>query len=205
MANNKISGFGFDPSETRHHFLINIPRSPAKTVNVYEMFDYEPEDNIKESEPGLGPSIEIYSKEKLPHDKRKGECKIELSREKWEAAKPYIELYMNGILKADSKKMGKFKIGQNTVDRLLGKEMLCFLWGIEDALSEDIPQAALNWNGFSREEKWWLYMQINAASGSSQIHRGWRKAIRFILTENPVTPDKLEKFEYKQRSFVEDK
>ncbi|PIP40031.1 MAG: hypothetical protein COX19_06575, partial [Desulfobacterales bacterium CG23_combo_of_CG06-09_8_20_14_all_51_8] len=39
------------------------------------------------------------------------------------------------------------------------------------------------------EERWWLYTQTAAATGHGVQDRGkgWRKAVRFALTENPVT------------------
>jgi len=38
------------------------------------------------------------------------------------------------------------------------------------------------------EERWWLYTMTAAASGDYVSGRGvgWRKAVRYALTENPV-------------------
>src|SRR5439155_19529518 len=43
--------------------------------------------------------------------------------------------------------------------------------------------------GRSPEERWWLYTMTAAATGDHSMgrNRGWRKAVRFALTENPVT------------------
>ena len=51
-----------------------------------------------------------------------------------------------------------------------------------------IPTAIRNWLGLAQEERWWLYSMTNAATGhaASGRNRGWRKAIRYALTENPV-------------------
>jgi len=48
--------------------------------------------------------------------------------------------------------------------------------------------ALKNWLGVSREERWWLFTMTNAATGQALNHRGmgWRKAVRYALTENPV-------------------
>jgi hypothetical protein len=45
-----------------------------------------------------------------------------------------------------------------------------------------------NWLGLKPEERWWLYTMTNAATGHALRgrNRGWRKALRFALTENPV-------------------
>jgi hypothetical protein len=39
------------------------------------------------------------------------------------------------------------------------------------------------------EERWWLYTMTAAATGNylTGRGRGWRKALRYALTENPVT------------------
>lgn len=78
----------------------------------------------------------------------------------------------------------KFTSGDNEVDRLIGKEIACFLWMAED-LQPDNEQAihacqVMCWN-LQPEERWWLYTMTNADSGWQQDHdRGWRKALRAI-------------------------
>jgi hypothetical protein len=39
------------------------------------------------------------------------------------------------------------------------------------------------------EERWWLYTMTAAATGNflAGRGRGWRKALRYALTENPIT------------------
>ncbi|PSQ99340.1 MAG: hypothetical protein BRD48_04380 [Bacteroidetes bacterium QS_9_68_14] len=45
-----------------------------------------------------------------------------------------------------------------------------------------------NWWGLSSEERWWLFTMTNAATGHAQHgrDRGWRVAVRYALTENPL-------------------
>ncbi|MCL1952548.1 MAG: DUF3780 domain-containing protein [Oscillospiraceae bacterium] len=43
-----------------------------------------------------------------------------------------------------------------------------------------------NWKGLLPEERWWLYTMTNAAAGELRERRGWRKALKFALEENPV-------------------
>jgi hypothetical protein len=58
---------------------------------------------------------------------------------------------------------------------------------------------ATNWRGLAPEKRWWLFTMTNAATGHA-LHgkgRGWRKAVRFALTENPAAdanPVKREDF-----------
>jgi hypothetical protein len=62
-------------------------------------------------------------------------------------------------------------------------------WAIEDADPALIPAAVKNWLGLAPEERWWLFTMTNAATGHAIAGRnkGWRKAVRYALTENPVS------------------
>ncbi|NLL68308.1 MAG: DUF3780 domain-containing protein, partial [Clostridiaceae bacterium] len=65
-------------------------------------------------------------------------------------------------------------------------EMLVLLWAVEDCDPAVIPTASRNWLGLAPEERWWLYTMTNAATGSLNDRTGWRKALRYALTENPI-------------------
>ena len=69
---------------------------------------------------------------------------------------------------------------------MFGKETLLLVWAIEDCDPSIIPVAIRNWLGLSPEERWWLFTMTNASSGGLNDKYGWRKAIRYALTENPV-------------------
>ena len=86
-------------------------------------------------------------------------------------------------------KNGKFSSGYNMLARLFGKEMLLLAWAIEDAEPGVIPVAIRNWQGLKPEERWWLTTMTNAATGQAIAgkNRGWRKSVRFAMTENPVS------------------
>jgi len=60
---------------------------------------------------------------------------------------------------------------------------------MEDADPATIPMVIRNWLGLAQEKRWWLYTMTNAATGHAIYGRnkGWRKAVRFALTENPIT------------------
>ena len=80
-------------------------------------------------------------------------------------------------------------MGANLIRRELGKELTLLAWSIEDADPGLIPTALANWAGLVPEERWWLYTQTAAATGHgvNDRNRGWRKAVRYALTENPIT------------------
>ncbi|MBU4351446.1 DUF3780 domain-containing protein, partial [Patescibacteria group bacterium] len=66
-------------------------------------------------------------------------------------------------------------------------------WAIEECDPVLISTAVRNWLGLAPEERWWLYTMTNASTGHAlnDRNKGWRKAIRFALTENPVSDQAL--------------
>ena len=64
--------------------------------------------------------------------------------------------------------------------------MLLLVWAIEDCDPAVIPVAIRNWLGLTAEERWWLFTMTNASTGGLYDNKGWRKAIRYALTENPI-------------------
>ena len=97
----------------------------------------------------------------------------------------------------EQQKAGNWKQGQTPVQRLLGKELTLLCWAIEDSDLKVIPTAIKNWQGLKAEERWWLYTMTNASTGEANTKYWWLTAIRYALTENPVT-DK-----YQQRSIFD--
>lgn len=116
--------------------------------------------------------------------------KVMLDKTKWEAIEKFLRIEFNQRLKAVNRRHKglAWKKGLNYVHRLFGKELMVLAWAIEDAEPASIPQAVENWLGLRPEERWWLYTITNAATGHpiSGKGKGWRKALRFALTENPI-------------------
>ena len=93
----------------------------------------------------------------------------------------------NSRLKKEGLRVGKFTANGGTpVERLFGKEIMVLLWAIEDCDPSLVSTALRNWKGLVPEERWWLYTMTNAATGKIHDKKGWRKAFRFALCENPV-------------------
>ena len=168
MTDRKSIGFGFDPMESQHHFLVVIPRSQTKTVVIYERFEWQ-EGVEEQSINGI-------------HD-----CaKVELSKHKWKLIEDALRIEFNERLKKDRLLVGRWKTGQVPVQRLFGKEMVLLAWAIEDCDPSVIPTAIKNWLGLSPEERWWLFTMTNAATGDFKDKSGWLKAVRYALAENPI-------------------
>lgn len=173
MSKPQVLGFGFIPEQNEHHFIVTLSNSLKQDapVTITECFELECNENTQDDG--------IHS-----------QLKVELKRYQWDAIEDEIKAEFNRRLRASGLKSGKWKKkGSIPVDRTLGKELVLLAWAIEDAETTLAYTAVRNWLGLAPEERWWLYTMTNAATGHAKKGRGigWRKAVRFALTENPVT------------------
>ena len=173
-ANNgraRIDGFGFNPDESEHHFVVTVE---AKQVYISEHFAWDESDERRKLRFDLG----------AEDDK----LRVRMPADKWHAIAEDVAAEFNLRLRKVGIKAGRWKTGQTPVSRLFGKELCLLAWAIEDADPSLIPYAIRNWLGLAPEERWWLFTMTNAATGHAETGRnkGWRKALRFALTENPV-------------------
>ena len=172
-ARRRPIGFGFDPAESEHHFVVTVPGG-RREVQITEHLHVEAG---REPPPGMGAADPRY--------------RVILPRAKWEAIADEARAELNRRLRRQGLPPGRWKRGDNPVARLLGKELTLLAWAVEDADPTLIPVAIRNWLGLAAEERWWLFTMTSAATGHA-LHgrgKGWRKAVRFALTENPVTGD----------------
>lgn len=168
-------GFGFCPEESTHHFLVTIPASNREDVLISEHFIWD------EASAAVPPTFALGETE--------GKLRVLLPRAKWDAIADEVRVELNRRLKQEGRKSGSWKTGANPVSRLLGKELVLLAWAIEEADPALTPAAIKNWLGLVPEERWWLYTMTSAATGHALQGRGkgWRKAVRYALTENPVS------------------
>jgi len=160
-----MSGFDLDDIYTAHGFLVVVPRTQLDPVKVFEVFGEPPTREERELKP-----------ETL--------LRAEVARERWNLISPELRNEMNRRLKAESRKSGRFSIGDNPVQRLLGKELLVLAWAVEmpDVSADECAVAVSNWLGLKPEERWWLYTMTAAATGyAHQVGLGWRGALRQAL------------------------
>lgn len=184
MTKNKEHiGFGFIPSDSKHHFLILIPKSTNERVLIYERFEWgSEEENIE-----MVSSVNLFDAPEQKIDQRFDRLKCALSYKKWKQIDNALKTEFNLRLKELGMKSAQWKTGQTPVHRLFGKELTLLCWAIEDSEIRSIPTAIKNWQGLKPEERWWLYTMTNASTGDADKKYGWRTAIRYALTENPVT------------------
>ena len=186
-------GFGFDPAESKHHFLVIIPKLLNERVQIYERFEWgNLEDNPEKVE-----ALFLFDSPDQKIDQRFDRLKCELTRVKWKEIENALRTEFNQRLKEYGQKAGAWKQGQNILQRLFGKELTLLCWAIEDCDLKVIQTAINNWQGLKPEERWWLYTMTNASTGDLNTKYGWRTAIRYALTENPITE------KYQQRSLFD--
>ena len=164
---NKYYGFGFNPAEREDHFFVVIPGNDNEDkVKIYERFHWDE-----------GDVQEIREEDIL---------KIEITVRTWRRIADDVKREFNRRLKEDGIKAGKWiRSGEIPVQKLLGKELMILVWSLQGVNENKIPKALSNWSGFMPEERWWLYTETNAARGSDD-EMGWRKALRYIMCEDPT-------------------
>ncbi|SRR5712692_1163629 len=161
----KAEGFGAPMGVDPHHVCVHIPRGRSEPVRIIEKF------GIRAGTDGLPEQI----------------VRVELDRAKWTAIADQVKRVFNERLKEKGLDASRWVIGENKLDRLLGKELCILAWAIEKASEDLIPVALKNWAGLKPEERWWLFTMTAAATGEQDdAEIGWRKSLRYALTENPV-------------------
>lgn len=158
-------GFGVPNVVDPHHFVIEIPASTYGGVEIREIF-------------GVRQAASMDGVDEV--------MRAIVERRKWSAISSEVKRHFNERLRSEGMKTSRFAVGENLVNRLLGKELCILAWAIEQADEAVIGRAVRNWLGLTPGERWWLYSMTAAASGRAEDRdRGWRKALHFALTENP--------------------
>ena len=174
IKRQRNNSFGFDPTESTHHYVAAVPRAATEAVVISEHYAWDEVTGSGEA------SLSARGD---------GQIRAFLPRPKWNAIADEVRAQFNRRLKSQGRKPGSWQVGPNLLRRELGKELLLLAWAIEEADPALIPVAVANWNGLEPEERWWLYTMTAAGTGHAVNDRGlgWRRAIRYALTENPVT------------------
>lgn len=171
----KVFGLGFIPEELQHGFILHLPAGRAASADVFvsEHRDFVLEDGEIRPRPVTlnDPDVRVHTR-----------------RVRWdEIATAFFEEATRRLRRAGLAVPKLPKRGPIPLHPSLGKELCILCWAIEDADMQLIPEAIRNWEGLAPEERWWLYTMTAAATGQAQQRGiGWRKALRFALTENPV-------------------
>nr|WP_314622920.1 DUF3780 domain-containing protein [uncultured Noviherbaspirillum sp.] len=171
-------GFGFQPELSEHYFLLTLPRSKNESaeITLSEHFEwFAPNENTPIP---------------VPLNATNAHLRVILKRGVWDMIAEDVKAEFNRRLRVYGQKTAKWpQLGQVPIDRTLGKELCVLAWAVEECDPALISIAIRNWLGLVPEERWWLYTMTNAATGHALAGRGkgWRKALRYALTENPVS------------------
>ena len=173
----KIVGLGFMPEESRHGFVIDIPKGIGGEDLIF-ITEHRGEDldhlgaNATHSRSLTDPSLRVT----IDRARR-----LALAPAFWDEA--------NRRLRANGLAIAKFQKNPSKpvpVHPSLGKELCILCWAVESASPDDIPNALRNWESLAPEERWWLYTMTVATTGqANQKNIGWRKALRAALADNP--------------------
>ena len=173
----KIVGLGFMPEESRHGFVIDIPKGIGGEDLIF-ITEHRGEDldhlgaNATHSRSLTDPTL-----------------RVTIDRARWLALAPAFWDEANRRLRANGLAIAKFQKNPSKpvpVHPSLGKELCILCWAVESASPDDIPNALRNWESLAPEERWWLYTMTVATTGqANQKNIGWRKALRAALADNP--------------------
>lgn len=152
-------GFGVPATSDPHHFKVTIPRSNTARVQISEY---------------LG--LQATSTDAAVIDR------VTLDRPRWTGIRSEVQRAFNARLSGHGLRPSAWKVGDNLVDRLLGKELCVLAWAVEQMDADKIPIAVRNWLALRPEERWWLFgMTAMSTGGLMDADKGWRAALRHAL------------------------
>jgi len=173
----KVVGLGFLPGESRHGFLVDIPKG-TRTADLIRITEHRGDDLD-----ALG------ERETASTSANDPSLRVVIDRSRWLALAPAFWEDANRRLRANGLTPAKYQKNPSKpvpVHPSLGKELCVLCWAVEDASPDDIPNALRNWEALAPEERWWLYTMTVATTGQAmQKGIGWRKALRAAIADNP--------------------
>ena len=152
-------GFGVPATSDPHHFQVIIPKASTGKVQISEHLGLQ----------ATGNDSAVIDRALL-------------DRPRWTAIRAEVQRAFNARLAAHGIKPSAWKVGDNPVDRLLGKELCLLAWAVEQMEMEKIPVAVRNWLALRPEERWWLFgMTAMSTGGVMDAGKGWRAALKHAL------------------------
>lgn len=177
VTRSRALGLGFIPDDARHGFVVHLPASQAQAAEVLvaEYRDF---------------AISGESIRTAPVSPGDTAVRCVLRRAQWDAIAPtFWQDATRRLREAGLEAVRLPRRGDVPIHPSLGKELCVLAWAIEDADSAVVPEALRNWETLAPAERWWLFtMTVSSTGQALQRNVGWRKALRFALTENPAAP-----------------
>ena len=154
--------FGAPADFGAHVFRVEIPA--ARTGEIWIIEDY----GYRGGEAGIP----------------RQEARAVLERRVWSQIADAAQRDFNPRLKAAGLKSGRWHVGSNLLDRMLGRELCVLAWAAEKATDDELPVIASKWAALRPEERWWLFIKTAAEAGRpDDYERGWRRALRLALAD----------------------
>lgn len=174
-------GFGVPVSSDPHYFKVVIPRANSGKVVISEYLGMQ----------ASGSEQEVIDR-------------VLLERIRWTAIRSEVQRTFNARLNSLGLKTSAWKVGDNMVDRLLGRELCVLAWAVEEMERENIPTAVRNWLALRPEERWWLFGKTAISTGGVNDHgKGWRIALQHALGD--VAQSELLKPTARKERVMDDK
>lgn len=177
ISTRKTLGLGFLPEESRHGFLVYVPKG-SRAGDIIMIVEFRQDDFD---------GLEERAVEAMPQEEPS--LRVLIDRTRWLALAPAFWEEANRRLRANGLPVLKFLKNPGKpvpVHPSLGKELCILCWAVEEASPDDIPNALRNWEALVPEERWWLYTMTIATTGQAmQKGIGWRKALRAAIADNP--------------------
>lgn len=156
-----FADFGAPTSYGAHIFRVEIGTKKDDDVAIVEDYGYSGTENG------------------IP----KEEERVILKREIWNGIAETAKKEFNDRLKTAKIGIGKWKAGDNLLDRLLGKELCILAWAAETATEDQLSVICSKWSALRPEERWWLFSMTVAEAGTSEdTGKGWRCALYHALS-----------------------
>jgi hypothetical protein len=163
----KTVDFGAPDTFGAHVFRVEIPPGRTGSVVIVEDYGY------------CGQEGGIPREEK----------RVVLPRPNWSAISDIARREFNDRLRAAKVPTGRWHMGSNLVDRLLGKELCVLAWAAETAGDGQLPVICSKWAALRPEERCWLFAMTVAEAGLPEdTQRGWRRALFHALSDGEKPP-----------------
>ena len=115
-SRDRPQGFGFQPEQSEHHFVVTIPGRGREEVLIAEYLTFAAGGGY--APPSLGIGIQD------------AKLRVALARLKWDEIADAARVEFNRRLKKHGLPSGRWKRGENPVARLLGKELTLLAWAV---------------------------------------------------------------------------
>jgi len=166
VTRDDVHGFGAPKTLGSHHFVLTIPSGTQQPVTLTEDFGY------------LGGHNGIPEKEP----------RAIIPRSTWSTIRDAARRDFNARLRAKKFPPSSWKVGDNPLDRLLGKELCVLAWASEQADKDQAKRVAHAWSSLRPEERWWLFsVTVTHGGQPTDQFTGWRTALRAALQEDTST------------------